>query len=72
MHVEDIAEMATELSANHRMHIIDYLREDSVQLQIDISGFKTLAGEFPIISFIETVMSQALEKAEVDSFNISL
>lgn len=69
MHVDDIVQMATELSAQHRMHIVDYLREDSVQLQIDMSGFKTLTGEFPIVSFYETVMSQALEKAEVGSLN---
>ncbi|KAL8857500.1 MAG: hypothetical protein Q9178_005995 [Gyalolechia marmorata] len=65
MHVDDIAEMATGLSAKHRMHIIDYLRRDSIQLQIDLSGFKTLTGEFPVVSFYETVMTQALEKAEV-------
>ncbi|KAL8917214.1 MAG: hypothetical protein Q9172_005944 [Xanthocarpia lactea] len=64
MHVDDIAEMATGLSAKHRMHIIDYLRRDSIQLQIDMSGFKTLTGEFPVVSFYETVMTQALEKAE--------
>lgn len=65
MHVDDIAEMATELSAEHRMHIVDYLRKDSVLLQRSVSAFKTLAGEFPIVSFYETVMSQALAKAEV-------
>ena len=72
MHVDDIAEMATELSAEHRMHIVDYLRKDSVQRQIDMSSFKTLTGEFPIVSFYETVMSQALEKAEVGSSNALL
>ena len=70
--MDDIAKMATELSAEHRMHIIDYLRKDSVQLQIDMSGFKTLTGEFPIVSFYETVMSQALENAEVGSLNFLL
>ena len=69
MHVDDIAEMATELSAEHRMHIVDYLRKGSVQIQTDMNGFKTLAGEFPIVSFYETVMSQTLEKAEVGSLN---
>lgn len=72
MYVDDIAEMATDFSAEHRMHIVDYLRKDSVQLQIDMSGFKTLTGEFPIVSFYETAMSQALEKAEVGSLNALL
>ncbi len=72
MHVDDIAQMATELSAEHRMHIVDYLRKDSEQLRIDMSAFKTLTGEFPICSFYETVMSQALKKAEVCSSNAFL
>jgi len=70
--VDDIAEMATELSAEHRMHIVEYLRKDSVPLQISVSAFKTLTGEFPIVSFYETVMSQALEKAEVGSLTAYL
>lgn len=72
MYVDDIAEMAIDFSAEHRMHIVDYLRKDSVPLQIDMNGFKTLTGEFPIVSFYETAMSQALEKAEVGSLSALL
>jgi hypothetical protein len=64
MHVDDIVEMATELSAEHRMHLLDYLKKDSVPLLKDLSSFITLAGDFPIVSFYETVMSQKLVKAE--------
>jgi len=64
MHVDDIVEMATELSAEHRMHLINYLKKDSDQLLKDLSGFITLAGDFSIVSFYETVMSRGLVKAE--------
>lgn len=65
MHIDDIAEMATELSADHRMHLVNYLKKDSDQLQKDVSSFITFAGDFPIVSFYETVMSRELVKAEV-------
>ena len=65
MHVDDILEMATELSAETRMDLVNYLKQDSNQLQQDLNSFRVLAGDFPIVSFYETILSQALMKAEV-------
>ena len=66
MCVDDLVEMAEELPADHRMGIIDYLREDSGQLAKDLSSFITLAADVQIVSFYETKMSQKLQKAKVN------
>jgi hypothetical protein len=72
MRVDDLAEMAEELSADHGMSIVDYLREHSGQLAKDLSSFITLAADVQIVSFYETLMSQKLQKAKVnDIYHLS-
>ena len=71
MHVNDIIAMVTELSAEHRMYLLKYLRQDSDQLPRDVSSFSAFAGDFPRISFYETIMSQPLVRAEADDIDLN-
>ena len=65
MEVEDIVDMATDLGAQERLHLVSVLEKGSEPLQQHLGSLTSLAGDFRIVSFYERILSRKLEKAEV-------